>query len=388
MATNDTITKLRPDRDLQCYFQRPSAVAALSETGPDCLTISGTWRQQFDWAVLEWNRDNVFEHPAFRNLPDGDLSGLTLQYEERRENCIRMDSDLYPTVDWPSLRIWASAGGVESIHKVPLRNYATPIGGSFVPASAIFHLAGTVQAGDYVGLAWMTEHHTYQTYATDTVDSVIQALVDSVNAFSPYMKAQKVGGAIQIFYTGVGQTLTNTTSGANGNKIGIYSYASAGATLSWAEPWQSLAGGTSPSLWSVQLPFATLRDEANQLVPVNAVRKMRWTYSADFQPGDFVRSEFRVRITNWQVTGTGATYLNAGGGRRIEDDSADVVYSGTWRTDPGNFSGGTISHTTVPASAVSCAYQSPIAHDLYLGTRCTLNSTQVTVLLDGSLCFR
>src|SRR5258707_2841871 len=140
MATNDTITKLRPDRDLQCYFQRPSAVAALSETGPDCLTISGTWRQQFDWAVLEWNRDNVFEHPAFRNLPDGDLSGLTLQYEERRENCIRMDSDLYPTVDWPSLRIWASAGGVESIHQGALLNYCHSIRGSFLPARAILLL--------------------------------------------------------------------------------------------------------------------------------------------------------------------------------------------------------------------------------------------------------
>ena len=41
------------------------------------FTVSGTWRQQFDWAVIEWNRDNVYEHPAFRNLPDGDLSGLT-----------------------------------------------------------------------------------------------------------------------------------------------------------------------------------------------------------------------------------------------------------------------------------------------------------------------
>ena len=88
------LEKLRPDRDLQCYFERPSAAAALSETSPTGFTVSGCWRQQFDWAVVEWNRDNVFEHPALRNLPDGDLSGLQLSYEETRVNAIPLDSSL------------------------------------------------------------------------------------------------------------------------------------------------------------------------------------------------------------------------------------------------------------------------------------------------------
>ncbi|MCU1235005.1 MAG: hypothetical protein JWP63_2972, partial [Candidatus Solibacter sp.] len=30
----EQLTKLRPDRDLQCYFERPSAVAALSGAMP------------------------------------------------------------------------------------------------------------------------------------------------------------------------------------------------------------------------------------------------------------------------------------------------------------------------------------------------------------------
>ena len=95
----EQLQKLRPDRDLQCYFQRPSAVAALSQTSASGFTVSGCWRQQFDWVVVEWNRDNVFEHPALRNLPDGDLSGLRLTYEETRTNCIPLDSTLFPTVD-------------------------------------------------------------------------------------------------------------------------------------------------------------------------------------------------------------------------------------------------------------------------------------------------
>ena len=79
------INKLTPDRDLQCFYYEPSAIAALSGASATGFTVSGTWRQQFDWAVIEWNRDNVYEHPLFRNLPDGDLSGLVLTYEADAE---------------------------------------------------------------------------------------------------------------------------------------------------------------------------------------------------------------------------------------------------------------------------------------------------------------
>src|SRR5260370_12781172 len=122
----EILEKLRPDRDLQCYFQRPSAIAAISGASPSGFTVSGGWRQQFDWAVVEWNRDNVFEHPAFRYLPDRDLSGLVLTYEEERSNCLAMQSSLFPTVDWPFLRVWTDT---DDPHKVPLRVNAVPIDG-------------------------------------------------------------------------------------------------------------------------------------------------------------------------------------------------------------------------------------------------------------------
>jgi hypothetical protein len=86
-----TLQKLSPHRDLQCYFLLPSAIAAMSQASATGYTLSGTWRTQFDWAVIEWNRDNTFEHPMLRNLPDGDLSGLVLSYQETRENCIPLD---------------------------------------------------------------------------------------------------------------------------------------------------------------------------------------------------------------------------------------------------------------------------------------------------------
>src|SRR5277367_2375780 len=210
---SETLQKLQPDRDLQCYFFEPSAVAALSATSAAGYTVSGTWRQQFDWAVIEWNRDNVFEHPAFRYLPDGDLSGLTLTYNETRENCIPLASDLFPTVDWPNLRVWCDVGTTETLYKVPLKNYATPIAGSYSPATVQFQLGGTVTAGDYVGIVFLTEHYPYLMNSGDTLEFAIQNIVAGVNAFSPTMTAIQSGTSITLTYVGAGQTISNSTTG-------------------------------------------------------------------------------------------------------------------------------------------------------------------------------
>ena len=177
----ETLTKLRPDRDLQCYFQQPSAVAALSGTSASGFTVSGSWRQQLDWAVVEWNRDNVFEHPALRNLPDGNLSGVHLSYQEARTNCIPMDSTLYPTVDWPYLRVWTDAGASESLYRVPLSKYATPVG-SYTAATAQLALQGTVTGGDYIELAWMDQHFNYSLLGNDTLATAATALAGIITA--------------------------------------------------------------------------------------------------------------------------------------------------------------------------------------------------------------
>ena len=372
----ETPEKLRPDRDLQCYFERPSAVAALSETSASGFTISGSWRQQFDWAVLEWNRDNIFEHPAFRNLPDGDLSGLTLAYEETRTNCVPMDSDLYPTVEWPYLRVWAETGGTENFYKVRLKDYATPIEGSYQAAWAEFELQGSPTTGDYIGLAWMSEHHTYQLYGTDTLETAVQALVDSVNAFSSTMQATRTGSRIR---------LTRLGGGANGNRIGVYTQVAGAKTESWQPGWQQLSGGTSPTKWRVQLNFGGLVDMDGNPVPMAAVRKMRWTYAAELQAGAYQRSEFQVTVSNWTVSGTNRAYMVAGpGSRRIEDHSAEIGYSGSWAAAKGNFSGGSIHHTSATGAGLSCGYRAPGTHRLYLGTRKTFSGGQISISVDGA----
>ena len=376
----DTPFKLQPDRDLQCYFFEPSAIAALSETSPGGFTVSGCWRSQFDWAVLEWNRDNVFEYPALRNLPDGDLSGLQLSYEEVRTNCINFDSTWYPTEPWPYLRIWADTGGAEQIYEVPLLQYATPLSNA-APATTQFQLQGAPTSGDYIELAWLNQHYNYHFADGDTLTTAAEALagIITANQQTGLVSATADGSTIKLTYLGV--------SGSNGNRIGVYGTVHGAGTESW-EPLSALfQDGVSPTAWQVNLDFANLTDLNGVPIPaanLTNVRKLRWTWAANMQAADFERSEFSVVVSNWTVTGSGMQYQVAGpGSRRIEDDSTTLTYTGSWVSEIGNYSGGSIHWTTAVGSAVECSYISAFIHTLYLGTRALASGGQATVQLDG-----
>lgn len=374
----DQIQKLRPDRDLQCFYYEPSAIAAISSASATGFTLSGTWRQQFDWAVIEWNRDNVYEHPAFRNLPDGDLSGLVLSYQETRTNCIPLDSDLYATVDWPSLRIW---GPDNTIYYVPIAAHATPAAGSYANAYADFTLSGsgTPAAGTHVGIAYLDTHYTYEFEGTQQISDALTQIALWINLRpNPYqptvLQAIVTGSTIRVSYT-AGQD-TDSTSGANGNRFAMYTYSDT-PDAAWDAPAKTFTNGTSPTQWSITINFGSLQgytspdfSGAAVSVPTNQIRKMRWTYAADLQTGSFVRSEFQVVVSDWSVTGTNGIYSVAGpGSRRVEDDSVEIVYSGRWTQTRGNFSGGIIHYSTSAEDTVSWAYTATQAHTLYVGTR-------------------
>jgi hypothetical protein len=380
----EILEKLRPDRDLQVYFERPSAIAAISGATPNGFTASGTWRQQFDWCVIEWNRDNVFEHPRFRNLPDGDLSGLTLSYEETRENCIPMDSTLYPTVDWPFLRIWAEENGTENFYQIPLRDYATPMEGQYVCATATFELKGSPTAGDIVGLAWMDENFKHDVEAGDTLETIAEAIRQRINTDSAHMHASRAGATLTLSYIGAGATPATATTGANGNIVGAYGTVAGAGTESWEPAAATFSGGQSPTKWRVVLPMGSLLDREGNPVPTGKVRKMRWTYSAAMQPGAYERSEFSAVVSNWTVTGTNRTYQVAGpGSRRVEDNDKGVSYYGThWQTTRGNYSGGTIRLTGNYSDSVTVPYRCPQTHQLFLGARLLTTGADIALRVD------
>jgi hypothetical protein len=390
----EILEKLRPDRDLQCYFFQPSAIAALSNASANGFTLSGCWRQQFDWAVVEWNRDNVFEHPAFRSLPDGDLSGLTLSYEETRVNCIPLDSPLYATVAWPHLRIWADDGSGERIYYVPIASYATPVEGSYVPATATLTLGGTPTDRDYIGISFLNEQYNYQLYYNDTLESALAALAAAINlppasGGSPTITADASGHNITLTY--LGNRTGASTSGAAGNRLSVYTFVSGAGTEQWSEPSASFSGGQSPSRWKVTLPLGSLAEVP--AAAMKSVRKMRWTFAADLNAGAFERSEFEVVVSNWSVSGNGREYSIAGpGSHRIEDTDSSVRYTGDWHASVGNFSGSTIHVTPTPPNpsetpgapgSLRCTYKSGQTHSLYLGTRITSNGGSISVTIDG-----
>ena len=368
-----TLQKLSPDRDLQCYFLQPSAIAALSATSATGFTLSGSWRQQFDWAVIEWNRDNGFEHPLFRTLPDGDLSGLVLTYEETRTNCMPMDSNLEPTVGWPYLRLWREGTPEGQPELVPLYtpDRATPVEGTATAASTTLTLTGTATNGDYIGLAWLTEQYNYKMQYWDTIDSAVGALAAIINhptIGSKSLSATALGGHI---------TLTSVATGADWNRVGVYGFVS-GVTESWSPWWKLLSGGASPTKWRIRLDFGSLQ--------MTSVRKMRWTYVPAWQNGAFQRTEFEVQVSNWTVTGTNRTYSVAGpGSRRMEDDGPQVVYSDGWTAFKGsyNYSNGSYHSTETSGAQVSCTYWASVPHSLYLGAEFVDKGASLSVTVDG-----
>ena len=386
----DYLEKLRPDQDLQCYFFRPSAIAALSEATATSFKVSGSWRQQFDWCVIEWNRDNVYEHPSFRNLPNSDFSGYTLSYDESRENCHLMDSDLFPTVDWPMLRIWRRVGQNEVLHKVRLRDYAAPIQGSWVAPAAELELQGTITAGDYIGISFLDEQYNYPVAASDTLATAVEALKDIITTNSSRISATRIGNILRVEYYDTGSGLAYSQTGVNGNRMGVYGFVSGAHTEMWSPQWAYFNGGESPSKWRVTLPFGTMKDTEGVVIPVSDIRKMRWTYGAQMQSAGYQRSEFVVTVTNWTVTAPTRVYKLAGpGSRRIEDNSSEVMYSGgTWGSGLGNCSNGTIHYASTQGSQLAVSYICPQAHTLYLGSRLAFNGANVRVKVDGSVALQ
>jgi hypothetical protein len=211
--------------------------------------------------------------------------------------------------------------------------------------------------------------------AGKTLEDIVQAITDGVNgSMLSFLTATRTGTTIRVFYP--------SAAGVNGNRFGVYSYTSGSAT--WDAAAKTLANGTSPTKWRVTIDFSSLLDRYEASVPTNKVRKLRWTYAADLQTGDFERSEFEAVISNWSVTGTGRTYSVAGpGSRRYEDDAVGMTYNGSWTIGHGNFSGGTIHSTVTEGDAISFQYTAGQTHTLYVGTRYTGNGALISVDVNG-----
>jgi hypothetical protein len=382
---SEQITKLSPNRDLQAYFLTPSAIAAISSATSSSFVLSGKWRQQFDWAVVEWNRDNVFEHPSLRYLPDGDLSGLTLIYTEQRTGCIPFRSTIYPVVDWHRLRLWvANADLTETVYYVTLADKAVPVSGSVQPASATMTLMAS-PGQNRVGLAFSEEHYYFQGTGSETLSVVAAGIAAAINT-SQRFTARSNGASVTVFCNGPNAELAIT--GDNGNRVSMYGFSEGGVSV-WQQPSAAFAGGAFPSIYQVTLNFANLMgttdaDPNLQLVPTANVRKLRWTWAADLQNAEFVQTEFEVNVTGWSITGSNQTYNVAGpGSRRIEDTDSTVIFAGGWNAATGNYSGSKVHYTSNAGGNCTITYTESSPHEVYLGLRRFPTAPPVNISIDG-----
>ena len=386
---SEQITKLTPNRDLQAYFLTPSAIAALSSATASSFVLSGKWRQQFDWAVVEWNRDNVFEHPCLRNLPDGDLSGLTLTYQEQRVGCIPFQSNLYPIVSWQSVRFWvAQPDGSDIVYYVTLADKAVAVSGTTQPAYATMTLIAS-PGTNRVGLAFSEEHYYFQGVGDESLSTVAAGIAAAINTNgSTRFTATSSGPSVTVYCNGPDAELA--IKGSNGNRMSMYGFAQYGVSV-WQAPAATFSGGAFPSVYQVTLDFGNLSgttdaDPTNlQPVPTTNVRKVRWTWSADLQNNEFSQTEFQITISDWSVIGTNQTYSFAGpGSRRVEDTDSAVTFTGSWQLQTGNYSGSKIHVTSNPGDSCTVTYTEANPHQIYLGLRRTTTAPRIQITVDAS----
>jgi hypothetical protein len=97
--------KLQPHRTMHLQgFDDYGAAAALWGASDTGFTVSGVFRDMADFAVLVlFQKDDPFGHPLFSYLPDGDLTGLVLDFDVTWQGIQSWESLKNPWTDWGTL---------------------------------------------------------------------------------------------------------------------------------------------------------------------------------------------------------------------------------------------------------------------------------------------
>ena len=111
---SEAILKLQPHRTMHLQgFDDYGAAAALWGASDSGFTVSGVFRDLADFAVLVlFQKDDRFGHPLFSYLPDGDLSGLVLDFDVTWEGIQSWETLKGAWTDWNALD--CSVAGVGS----------------------------------------------------------------------------------------------------------------------------------------------------------------------------------------------------------------------------------------------------------------------------------
>ena len=159
----ERINKLQPDRTVYLRgFDSFAAAASVHSASPDGFTVSGTFRDPADFAVVVlYDADNFFEHPSIKYLPDFNFAGLTLTFDLKYSAGLQpIDSPKFNWIDWATLDCIRADG---STAKIRLWDHATLLDATFPAASTTC----TVTTGSEGALAFDRITLWYENVAFD-----------------------------------------------------------------------------------------------------------------------------------------------------------------------------------------------------------------------------
>ncbi len=374
---SERIYKLQPNRTIALRgFDDLGASAAIHSATSSSFTVSGTFRDTADFAVLNlYDADNFYEHPRLKYLPDFRFDGLTLTFDVHYSNLMPLDSPKFPTIDWPYLSVIRADG---SSARIRLSDHASVVSGANAAASATFTItANGVLAYDRVTL-WYGNLAFDYIAASDgvTANAAAQAIAAQINGVNWTV----AGSLIPLSATADGADIRITAAvpGIDGNMLSIYAI-SKNDRLCTTKSTAVLSGGASDATWHVTLDFTTLG--------IPQIRLMWLTFAPPLANGSaFADVDWEAKFTNWTLSGPESTrtlQVAVPGTVRVEEDDTWCTWTGTWDLEQGFYSGGYARKAASQGCKVRVKYASNQLHDLYLGTALYSGAGSVGVTLDG-----
>ncbi len=372
----ERIYKLQPNRTLALRgFDNLGASASLHSATANSFTVTGNFRDASDFCVLMlWDVDDFFEHPSIKYLSDSNFADLVLTFNVQYTGLQPLDSEEYPTIDWPYLDV-ANMDGTTT--QVRLFNYATQAGGTYTPASATFTVQDNgLQQYDHVTLWYRNFAFDHIVGAGETVTNVVSDLVAQINAQN-YAAAGAVVG-LKATASGNQITVTADRPGVDGNLVALYAV-NKNTNLQILPTQANLSGGSSDAIWTITLDFSALG--------ITDIRQLWLTFAPPLANAcAYAGNDWEAVFTNWTLTGPEDTMMLQVAGLnsvRVEQSSRACTYSGTSAVITGFYDQAFAQQLSGIGSTVRVSYNSAVTHDVYIGTLLATDAGVAGVQLDG-----
>jgi hypothetical protein len=368
--------KLQPDRTVALRgFDNLGAAAAIHDASPNGFKVTGVFRDASDFAVvILYDADSFYEHLRIKYLPDFSFEGINLVFDLEMDGVAPIDSEKYPTIDWPFLdAILEDSTPV----RVRLSDHASVVSGSHTAASyTVSVLAGDVQQYDRLTIWYQNYAFDYIAEGGETAAQVASKLAQMINgtAFPPGfgIRAQVSGSSIRI---------TARAKGADGNHVAMYATWK-NDRLKLSDAFWRLSGGSSSVTWRVSIDFAAVGLSRVRVMWLTIAPPLATLEELKASWPDYPSREWQVRFSNWTVSGPAQLEYAGAGSVLVSSESRWVEYSGSWPLEQGFYEAGVARRASEIGDSVTVRYWCGERHELWIGTALYLDRGIVSVQVD------